>query len=278
MKKTKCKIALGVFLGLTSLLLIVLMIPSVRSMAVMKVFSYYEYQHSVIHEEGLSISIPGGKNTEEKDWYPFVMTYNGDQGFSRFVNEDMRLTILYNFGHFPLLQTHSNFYNPDSPYYTSFYGGYGVRRVSGEVFGFEKGKLLLEELVQVLEFDLTRLVLRDLGKENPHFVYEVISIEEVLLFDEKGWYRVDGNIETNGVNHQYQENRRNYIQYGKPPNSGTDKEDFPIIEMNGRMYVKYDADKELTLAFYCLSREIEVIEDWEDNILRQTEITKSSND
>jgi len=223
MKKTKCKAALGIALGLIILPTVVVFVPSIKSQLVMKILSHYEYEHSVIHEEGLDISIPGGRSTEEKDWYPFVMTYNGDQGFSRFVNEDMRLTILYNFGHFPLLKTHSNFYDPDSPYYTSFYGGYGVRRVAGEPFGFKEKELHLEELVQVLEFDLTRLVLRDLGKKNPHFAYEVKEIAEVRLFDEEGWYRIDGKIETNGVNHQYQENRSNYIQYGKPPNWRSDK-------------------------------------------------------
>ena len=276
MKKTKYKVALGIFIGLIFLLGILLFIPSVRSMAVMKIFSHYEYQHSVIHEEGLKIHIPGGRDTKEKDWYPFVMTYNGDRGFSRFVKEDMRLTILYNFGHFPLFESRSSFYDTNSPYYSSFYGGYGVRRVSGEPFGFEEETLHPEELVQVLEYDLTRLVLRDLGKENPHFVYEVLESEKVRLFNEEGWYRIDGKIETNGVDHQYRENRRNYIQYGKPRNTKWESEDFPLIEMIGRMYVKYDADKNLTLAFYCLSRDIEVIDAWDENILMKTVIIESN--
>ena len=52
--------------------------PYVKSLLVMKVYSYMNERESFINEKGMEINIPGGGITEEKDWYPFVMTYNAD--------------------------------------------------------------------------------------------------------------------------------------------------------------------------------------------------------
>ncbi len=276
MEKVKYKAVWTILIGLIILLSLILSFPAIRSRVVMKTLSLYEYRQSVFYEEGLKITIPGGKSTKEEDWYPFVMTHNGDPGFSRFIGEEVRLTILYNFGNFPLFERRSSVYDPESSYYTSFYGVYGVRRVSGEPFGFLGKELYLDELVQVLEYDLTRLVLVDLGKKNPHFDIAVINTEKVRLFDEEGWYKVDGIIETNGVYHQYQEKRQNYIQYGKPPKNLTESktENFPLIELKGRMYVKYDLSNNITLGFYCLSPDMQVIEAWDENFLKETVFTE----
>lgn len=270
MKKKPLKLILPLLVGLV-LLFSIAFVPFIRSVVVMKVFSIYEQQHSLFHDENIDVSIPGGLSTDEKDWYPFVITYNADRGFSGFIGEDARLTILYNFGHFSLFDGQSSFYNPNSPYYSSFYGGYGVQRDSEAAFGFSGGEPELEELMQVMEYDLTKLVLRDLGKADPVFDYQLDEMEETTLFDEDGWWRVEGKITTNGVYHEYQGNLRNYLQYGKPPANAWGIKDFSRTTLDGTMYIKYVEEKNLTVAFYVLSPDAQVIESWEEEILRETE-------
>ena len=65
--------------------------------------------------------MPGGLSTREKDWYPFVMTFNDDKGFSNFINRDMNFTVLYNFGAFEYINGASSIYNFNSDYYGAFY-------------------------------------------------------------------------------------------------------------------------------------------------------------
>jgi len=274
MKRKNLKVIIPLVLGLL-LLLSVAFVPFIRSIVVMKAFSIYEKQDSLFQDKNIDVSIPGGLSTSRKDWYPFVITYNADRGFSGFIGEDVRLTILYNFGHFSLFEGQSSFYDTDSPYYSSFYGGYGVQRESKEPFGFSQGKPVLDQLMQVMEFDLTKLVLRDLGKVDPVFEYKLDKMEETTLFDEENWWKVEGKIITNGVYHGYNQKRRNYLQYGKPPGNKSDIEDFSMITLNGTMYVKYLKTQNLTVAFYVLSPDIQVIESWDEEILRETEFTIS---
>jgi hypothetical protein len=65
--------------------------------------------------------------TIEKDWYPFVITFNDDEGFSNFIGRDLNYTVLYNFGAFEYLNGASMIYNPQSQYYSSFYGAYFIK-------------------------------------------------------------------------------------------------------------------------------------------------------
>lgn len=97
------------------------------SLAVMKIYSGIHEHDSIMAEKGIELRIPGGGVTWEKDWYPFVMTFNDDAGFRRFTGEaDVKLTILYNFPAFDLLKGCSRLYDPASPYYNGFYGAYLV--------------------------------------------------------------------------------------------------------------------------------------------------------
>ena len=136
------------------------------SLAVMKVYSGIHEKESIMAQKGITLEIPGGGITKEKDWYPFVMTFNDSVGFRRFLAEQpaqavigkgdaagqaadstaaagdgasstgradysgLDLTILYNFPAFDLLAGCSRLYDTASPYYNGFYGAY---LVSGQV-------------------------------------------------------------------------------------------------------------------------------------------------
>ena len=140
------------------------------SLAVMKVYSGMHEKESIMVQKGITLEIPGGSITKEKDWYPFVMTFNDSAGFRRFLAEQpaqtvtgkgdavgqpaqtvtgkgnaagqtsasvgradysaLELAILYNFPAFDLLAGCSRLYDTASPYYNGFYGAY---LVSGQV-------------------------------------------------------------------------------------------------------------------------------------------------
>lgn len=57
------------------------------SLAVMKIYSEIHARDSIMEEKGIKLHIPGGSAAKEKNWYPFVMTFNADAGFQRFTGE-----------------------------------------------------------------------------------------------------------------------------------------------------------------------------------------------
>ena len=119
------------------------------SLAVMKVYSGMHERDSVMAKASMDIEIPGGGETREKDWYPFVITYNPGEAFEKYAagrhaGDDVELSIMYNFPAFDLVKGCSQLYNPSSPYYSSFYGAYAVTGKDGDgnPYGFdENGKL-----------------------------------------------------------------------------------------------------------------------------------------
>ena len=94
----------------------------------MSVYSKICEQESILKEKEIELEIPGGCETEEADWYPFVMTFNPSQSaIENYLGEKgARLTILYNFPAFDLRwgKGCSRLYDDTSPYYNGFYGAY----------------------------------------------------------------------------------------------------------------------------------------------------------
>lgn len=123
-KKRKKRRGLWVLCALLLALGLFAALPQGRSVAVMSVYSRMNGRGSLTAEKGLRIRMPGGLSTLKKDWYPFVMTFEAGTDFGRAAGcPGARLTILYNFGAFGL-QGRSSLYDPDSPYFNSFYGAY----------------------------------------------------------------------------------------------------------------------------------------------------------
>lgn len=270
----------SIIVSIIIILIVILMqtpvYPWAKSIVVMSVYSRYESGYSLLKDKNIQIKIPGGLQTKEKDWYPFVMTFNDDRGFSGFMGEPMRMAVLYNFGHFSPLKGYASYYDIDSPYYNSFYGAYGVSKGSEEAFGFIDGEVDHEAISMVPEFDMVRLVLESIGSYDNIFEYEVISEEKVELFNEDDWLVIDANIKVNGSMHTYKKDHRAYIQYGKPPKASSVEEspveDFAVVDMVGRIYAKHYEEKNITLFFYCITRDEAVIEAWDIDIMNQTKL------
>lgn len=257
-------------------LLVVLFIQTptfqwLKSITVMGVYSKYEEGHSLLTDKNIGINIPGGMATKERDWYPFVMTFNDDIGFSRYIGREVRMTVLYNFGYFSPWERQSIYYDESSPYYNSFYGAYAVSHASGEAFGYNDDMVDIEEMTDIATYDVTHLVLESIGSKNPKFEFTNINLKEAVLFEEEGWSVVDAEIKVSGSMHSYQKDYQAYIQYGRPPHKEV-VEDYKMTDMYGRIYVKYYESQQTTIFFYCIAKEAFIIDDWEGAIMNQTTI------
>jgi len=244
----------------------------------MSPYSYIHKLQSIIRKNKIEFYIPGGRITKGKDWYPFVVTFNDDEGFSKYTNMDLSLTVLYNFGHFESIKGSSSYYNPTSPYYSSFYGGYVIynNETPAKSFGFyDNGEINVDELALVPKYDQTRLVLPSLGCPLDEIIFRstIDNIDksvEYLGID--GWTMVNTTIITNSPIHKAKESQRGYLQYGNPQEDYYDGEDFPPITLKGRVYVRYFKEYKATFALYILAPEVDTIDGCDKNILSKSRI------
>ena len=245
--------------------------PYVKSLAVMMVYSHMNEEESLLKEKGIKIEIPGGFVTKEKDWYPFVMTYNAGDSFGTFAaDRSLKLTILYNFAAFDLGKGCSRIYDYTSPYYNGFYGAYAV---NGR-YGFdEKGNIDCRLISQVPEFDFRSLVLEDLGlpRYEGVFEWEIENIENDISYaGYHYWTCVDAVLTVNGVLHEKKENLLNYIQYGEPNYPLEQNAEFAPVDMKGRVYARYFEERDLSIFFYIMVREEETLDKCDKEILQKS--------
>lgn len=218
----------------------------------------------------MRVEIPGGGVTKETDWYPFVMNFRADEGFSEWRGEDgLRLTILYNFPAFSLQKGCSRLYDAESPYYNSFYGAYLVQRKDGEPYGFfADGRLNPEEVAAVAEYDYRVLVLGDFGCSFSEFVFDwklrgQRTKEELAGYGD--WTVCSAEVTVSGAGHRKRTDALSYLQYGEPEYEA--EEDFAPTKMNGLLCGRYFPEEKVSVFFYVVAKEREVCRRWEEEIL-----------
>ena len=249
--------------------------PYACSLAVMKVYSGMNERESLMADTGLEVRMPGGGATKERDWYPFVMTFNDDRGFSRYCGQKSRLTILYNFGAFDLNQGASLLYNEESPYYSSFYGAYLVQQENG-IFGFtSSGGVDPEQLQLVPRYDFFHLVLNDFGlqESDGQFTWQVTGQESnVTQAGLEGWTRLEADLEVSGASHNDQGFITSYLQYGRP---GKDcSRPFAPVKMKGLIYARYFPEENVSVFLYALCAGPEALEQCDREILAKTVVER----
>lgn len=250
------------------------------SMAVMGVYSKINENTSLLQTEEIELSVPGGLSTLRSDWYPFVMTFEANSGFRRFTGDSsLDLTILYNFPAFSLLKGCSRLYDTASPYYNSFYGAYLVKDADGGTYGFTRqsdGTLYPDAaaVAEVPKYDFGQLVLSEFGltRANAVFDWNITEISEPVSYaGEDGFYRIDATLTVNGSSHEYNGFTPSYLQYGTPNFPVTDP--LATIPMYGRLYGKYLEEKQVSLFFYIVTADKEVLEDCDKEILSKSSFT-----
>jgi len=265
MKKKKIRYAI---MAIALLMIILLAIPALRSRIVMRIYSEYNEKESLLTEKNIRLEIPSGEG-----WYPFVMTFCDNHGFSTWMGEELKLTILYNFPEFRWNQRCSEIYNPKSEYYNSFYGAYIVEREGGTPYGFdEDGNCIPSEVAEVPQYDFWKLVLEDFGlsKEERCFEWTVNSVKENIEYaGDSGWTRISAKLKVNGIYHEADEYVMSYLQYGRPEIRYDMKELAPV-EMEGLIYGKYYPEINVSIFFYCVAMNEDIIRDVDERLLSQS--------
>ncbi len=241
----------------------------------MSVYDHVQRQGSLLEE--CDIQIPGGEATRADDWYPLVMNFSDDAGFSSYIGEPARLTILYSFPSYDLGRGCSRLYDPDSPYYSSFYGAYLVRLESGEAFGFdEDGRPDAARITAVPVFDYQYLVLDDFGLSHQDMVFEysVTEIEDDAVFaGEDGWTIIHTDLVLNGAAHLNEGFVRPYLQYGSPGFELPEEGAFAPVQMHGILVGKYLPDKDMAIFFYVMAADEQAAQETLDLILSNSVIS-----
>jgi hypothetical protein len=208
------------------------------------------------------------------------MTFEANNGFRRFAGDSsLDLTILYNFPAFSPLKGCSRIYDTDSPYYNSFYGAYLVKDSAGGIYGFTRqddGTLYPDAaaVAEVPKYDFWQLVLSEFGltRANAVFDWNITEISDPMDYaGADGFFRMDATLTVNGSSHRYNGFTPSYLQYGKPNFPVTDP--LAPVPMYGRIYGKFLEDKQVSLFFYIVAADKEILEECDSKILSESTFT-----
>lgn len=242
-----------------------------KSLIIMGAYSAYEAQTGLLEKAGLDLYMPGGSATPARDWYPFVMTFNGGPGLAAYVGKDIDATILYNFGAWHPAEATTHYLDPESPYYNSFYGAYVVRDKAGGSFGFDAaGEPVAEDIAKIPAYDMKVLVFSSIGCPAPVFTTVPTNSWRQAMLGYDGWFVFDADIRTNGAYHRYDGPHRAYIQYGfpkEPEKLAAPPEDFAPMDMQGRIYGKYFEEAGVSVFFYIIAGSQALIEETETQFI-----------
>lgn len=270
-KNRKRFAVLGVILILIVVFVLSPLFNFVRSIAVMGVYSGMNERNSLLSDEGIEIKVKGGVSTNEKDWYPFAMTFSADNSYARYIGEEnARLTIIYNFPSFEYAKGCSNLFNEESPYYNAFYGAYAVQGDSNE--SLKRGELDENVAASVARFDFFELVLSDFGlkSENEIFEFDVIDREEGIDYvGYDSWTKIKADMTVNGAAHNSRKDVVSYLQYGEP-NFGEVKNEFAPIQMTGIVYGRYFEEWDTGIYIYVMASDEDICHSCDEDILSKT--------
>lgn len=234
------------------------------------VMALYSVQQQSLWRPALKVTMPGGWSTLEKDWYPIVLT-SGNSSVSRVLNQDARMVVHYSFG--ALDGVHSKIYDKDSKYFLSFYGCYIISLDDDPRVLYKEDGTWDEKLLQrIPNYDLDVLVLSSLGCFDTNSSYEITDRKSgiaVAGFDD--WTRFDAKVHTNSPDHDWSRFHPAYFQYGFP--LGNAEEDFPKVDLNGRMYARYFEDESLYVMFFIIGEEEDFIQETDERFIQRSVVT-----
>ncbi len=223
----------------------------------MGIYSTIHKNSSIYKKYNIEVDVKGGASTVKGDYYPFIMYFNSNDAFTRFSGVKCEYSIIYNFGSFTFPYMSSSIFNEHSPYYSTFYGAYAVKPEDDQYhFGYLDGEINLEEMVLGPKYDLTKLVLRDLGCDNVTFDYTI----EKTDYNANGYLVIDTILTTNSLSHKYDGFMTNYLQYGRPLLFNNPGESFTVEDYYGRIYVKYIEESNVTLFYYIITLDEQTLE------------------
>ncbi len=256
----------------------VMVMPYSRSFMVTEIYKEMNRNQSILTKEGIHFNIPSGSRTKEKDWFNQMIWFHDSGGFSRYMNRNLDMTVLYTYGAFNSVFGTSMYYEEQSPFYGAFYGGYAVRDMDKpwEPFGFDtSGRIVNSEIESIPLYDQKYLVLPALGctQEKVFNTQDHIIVKDRTYAGYTGWTRVDSRIRTNGPAHRRQGFHRGYLQYGMPLEpTEKGKKDFAPQWFYGRMYIRYFEEYQITICLYVMCKDLKTVDACDKELLSKTEI------
>lgn len=197
----------------------------------------------------LNIAKPSG------NWYPIINVFV-DKSFSDYIQKDVELLIYYSFGDYE--KGSSTIFDPNSKYFSSFFGCYAIGQNEPGFYGFESdGSLDLNAILKVPKYDYDFLVAKPLGLKTKDVITDY-TIKSIDMVD--GIYYIQFTFKTNSLYHKYKSFNLNYLQYGLPYiRSGQD--DFFQIDMLGKLKVTI-YNENITLIYFLFSSDSDIILNW----------------
>ncbi len=214
-----------------------------RSLGIMKIYDRYQDHHGLPKKEGILVDMP----FEQMDFYPLMVTYNDGPGLSKFLGKPVDFTVEYTFADFPQFKSRSSIYNESHPLYNAYLGVYYVK-------GYND-MLTQEDALRVASYDATHLALPAVGLDSKDAIFQVNDINktsENIKFGQRDWILYTSQITTNSHRHSSGDFTPGDLQFGKSPDS---EEDYPLIQMEGRLYLTYLEEIDINLCIYVIVRD-----------------------
>ncbi len=267
---------IGVFWAMVSLM-VFLFLPGFaqsRSDLALSIQRKSFEEESVFYQNDLDFKIPTGDPKKAGGWCDKMKLYHPGGGFFTGENKG-QMSILYNFGQFN--KGRSTFYDATSDYFNAHYGVYAIK-VEDQHFAWkEDGSIDEEQIIKLVVFDHLDLVMDSLGcpRSKRFFESDITAInDKQVLSGFSDWLEISAIIETNAPLHQQKEYRLGYLQYGPPP-PDYQGEDFPVVLMRGRLFIRYDEPRDLTVIYFVMARSEELIEETSEEYLKLIDYPKS---
>lgn len=257
------KIIATILILLLALSLVFLLSPFMagsRSLGVMNIYDRYQDHNGLPENEGIVVNMP----YETMDFYPLMVTFNDGTGLSRFLDLPLDLTVEYTFADFPKSKGHSNIYNEAHPLYNAYLGVYYVK-------GY-KSTLSEDTALNVASYDARYLALPAVGMKRSEAVFDVQEksiTKEMLRFSNLEWISYSTQITTNSHRHDSKDFSPGDLQFRKSPKTDID---YPLVEMQGRLYLTYLEEKDINLCIYVLVKDNTTADLIEETIVKQTKI------
>ncbi|NJP41382.1 hypothetical protein HCH52_10005 [Oscillospiraceae bacterium HV4-5-C5C] len=256
-------------------LLLFLLLPAFagpRAVLLMSAYDRLNERHCVARQSGVTVSLPLDTRIMGTALFPVMNTFNASAGLSAYLNQTVTFSIDYAIAGFKPLAARSEFYNPDSSLYNSYLGCYYVGGLGRQ--------LTSTELMAVTAFDQTCLALPALGLAAADSQFEATDLQtRAATLDGQTWLQADATLSTNGPLHHVQGFQTGYLQFGWPPaDAGGQAADYAPLSMYGRMYLLYLPDKDLNLALYAMTANQAALDQIDQQILQQVQLTYESAD
>ncbi|WP_373484552.1 hypothetical protein [Acetobacterium sp.] len=268
MKATKkIRLLTGLLLVLLSLYLLAF-VPALaarRSDLLLRAQTASFAGQSVFAQSNLKLTVPASAQTGDGRWTDTMKLFHCGDNFPH--QGPGQLSILYNFGAFD--DGRSGFYDPEAATFNAHYGVYAISQTKNP-FGYRNGVPDGDAITGLVAFDQLELVLASLGcpPSQRYFDAQITAIKSgPMMAGFSDWIQIDATILTNAPLYQAQGFQPGTIQYGPPPPDYPGP-DFPVVPMLGRLYLRYDKTRQLTVIYFVIAKDAELIEETSANYLK----------